>query len=78
MGTEKQTNCGGKSVMEALASTNGTCAAMASVTTRTGLSLTNVSTGINVRFDYYNNQAEDDSKYAWRVLAEYMPAANVT
>jgi hypothetical protein len=78
LGTEGQTNCGANSVRDALASTTGTCVSLESVTTKTGVTLQMVRTGINARHDYWTNQAKDDDNVPWRQQDEFMPAANVT
>ena len=77
-GTEGQTNCGASTVKEALASTNGTCVSMELATTKTGVDLQMVRTGINVRFDYWAPQAKDTGHNRWRNQDKFMPAANVT
>ena len=46
-----RTNCGASSVKDALASTAGTCVGLERATTKTGVDLQMVRTGINVRFD---------------------------
>ena len=78
LGTEGNSNCGGSSVRDALASTTGTCIGAESVTTKTGVTLQMVRTGINARQDYWTNQAKDDDNVPWRQQDEFMPAANVT
>ncbi len=74
-GTENNDNCGGGDVMEALASTTGQCARL--VTTKTGATLSQVRTGINVRFDFFTQQAKSNG-VPWRDLDKFAPAANVT
>ncbi len=78
LGTEGNTNCGGGSVRDALASTTGTCIAAESVTTKTGVTLEMVRTGINARSDYWTVQAKDDNNVPWRLQDRFQPAANVT
>ena len=70
-------NCGGKETAEGLASTKGNCVGLASMTVKPGVTLSAIRAGINVRLDYYTNQAKSDGN-DWRELAKYMPAANVT
>ena len=77
-GTEGQTNCGASTVKVALASTTGTCVSMEQATTKTGLDLQMVRTGINVRFDYWTAQAKDTGNNRWRNQDIYVPAPNVT
>ncbi len=77
-GTEGQTNCGASTVKEALASTDGTCISMELATTKTGVDLGMVRTGINVRFDYWTAQAKDTGNNRWRNQDKFVPAANVT
>ncbi len=78
LGTEGNTNCGASSVKDALASTTGTCLGLESVTTKTGVNLQMVRTGINARMDYWGAQAKDNGNNPWRQQDEYMPGANVT
>jgi len=77
-GTEDQTNCGASAVKDALASADGTCVGMEAATTKTGVDLQMVRTGINVRFDYWTPQAKDNGNNAWRNQDKFVPAANVT
>jgi Flp pilus assembly protein TadG len=77
-GTEGATNCGGGAVKEALASTTGTCISLELTTTKTGVTLEMVRTGLNARFDYWTPQAKDSGNNRWRDRDEFMPAANVT
>ncbi len=77
-GTEGATNCGGSAVKESLASTTGTCISLELTTTKTGVTLEMVRTGINARFDYWTPQAKDSGNNRWRDRDEFMPAANVT
>ncbi len=77
-GTEGATNCGGGAVKDALASTTGTCISLELTTTKTGVTLEMVRTGINARFDYWTPQAKDSGNNRWRDRDEFMPAANVT
>jgi Flp pilus assembly protein TadG len=77
-GTEGATNCGGSAVKDALASTTGTCISLELTTTKTGVTLEMVRTGINARFDYWTPQAKDTGNDRWRDRDEFMPAANVT
>jgi hypothetical protein len=77
-GTEGQTNCGANSVKSALASTTGTCVGMELATTKTGVDLGMVRTGVNVRFDYWTPQAKDAGNNRWRNQDIFVPAANVT
>ena len=70
-------NCGGKETAEGLASTKGNCVGLASMTVKPGVTLSAIRAGINVRLDYYTNQAKSDGE-AWRTKPKYMPAANVT
>ena len=77
-GTEGQSNCGASTVKVALASTTGTCVNMELATTKTGLDLQMVRTGINVRFDYWTSQAKDTGNNRWRNQDKFVPAANVT
>ena len=77
-GTENQTNCGGKAVKDALASTNGTCVSRTNATTKTGVTLQMVRAGINARQDYWMAQAIDENDVPWRQQDIFVPAANVT
>jgi Flp pilus assembly protein TadG len=77
-GTEGATNCGASAVKDALASTAGTCVGLERATTKTGVDLQMVRTGINVRFDYWTPQAKDNTNIAWRGQDIFVPAANVT
>ncbi len=77
-GTEGANNCGGSAVKDALASTTGTCISLELTTTKTGVTLEMVRTGINARFDYWTPQAKDSGNNRWRDRDEFMPAANVT
>ena len=77
-GTEGANNCGGSAVKDALASTTGTCISLEQTTTKTGVTLEMVRTGINARFDYWTPQAKDTGNNRWRDRDEFMPAANVT
>ncbi|MCH9053398.1 MAG: hypothetical protein IIA72_20460 [Proteobacteria bacterium] len=77
-GTEGAANCGGSAVKDALASTLGTCISLELTTTKTGVTLEMVRTGINARFDYWTPQAKDSGNDRWRDRDEFMPAANVT
>ena len=77
-GTENQTNCGGSAVKDALASTAGICVSRTNATTKTGVTLQMVRTGINARQDYWMSQAIDDNDVPWRQQDIFMPAANVT
>ncbi len=77
-GTEGETNCGGDAVKDALASTTGTCISYELATTKTGVTLQMVRTGVNARFDYWTPQAKDSGNNRWRDRDEFMPAANVT
>ena len=70
-------NCGGSETAEGLASTKGNCVGLASMTVKPGVTLSAIRAGINVRLDYYTNQAKSDGD-AWRTKPKYMPAANVT
>ncbi len=74
-GTEKNNDCGGNSVRDALASTVGHCAVL--VTTKPGATLSAVRTGINARFDYFTEQAKSDNNIPWREQEKFTPAANV-
>lgn len=76
-GTEGQSNCGASSIAANLASTTGTCMRRRSMTTKTGVTLQMVRTGINARFDWWLPQAKDDSG-AWRFQDAFKPAVNVT
>ncbi|MCZ6482100.1 MAG: hypothetical protein O6757_02475, partial [Alphaproteobacteria bacterium] len=58
--------------------TTGTCINMELTTTKTGVTLQMVRTGINARFDYWTAQATDTGNNRWRDRDEFMPAANVT
>ena len=78
LGTEGQTNCGASTVRDALASTTGTCVGLGKVTTKTGVDLQMVRTGINARQDYWTTQAKDDDNVPWRQQDLFQPAANVT
>ncbi len=78
LGTENDPNCGASSVKDALASTAGTCIGLQSVTTKTGVNLQMVRTGVNARFDYWTSQAKDNGNNPWRQQDKFMPAANVT
>jgi Flp pilus assembly protein TadG len=78
LGTESQQNCGGSSVRDALASTAGTCISAETVTTKTGVTLEMVRTGVNARSDYWAVQATDDNNVPWRQQDRFQPAANVT
>ncbi len=78
LGTEGQTNCGASTVRDALASTTGTCVGLGKVTTKTGVDLQMVRTGINARQDYWTTQARDDDNVPWRQQDLFQPAANVT
>ena len=78
LGTENDTNCGANSVRDALASTTGTCIGLESVTTKTGVNLQMVRTGMNARFDYWTSQAKDNGNNPWRQQDKFIPAANVT
>ncbi len=78
LGTESQQNCGGSSVRDALASTTGTCISADTVTTKTGVTLEMVRTGVNARSDYWTFQATDDDNVPWRQQDRFQPAANVT
>jgi Flp pilus assembly protein TadG len=77
-GTESQTNCGAEAVKDALGSADGTCVGMERATTKTGVDLQMVRTGINVRFDYWTAQAKDNTNIAWRSQDIFAPAANVS
>ena len=77
-GTEGAANCGGSAVKDALASTTGTCISLELTTTKTGVTLEMVRTGLNARFDYWTPLAKDSGNHRWRNRDEYMPAANVT
>ncbi len=77
LGTEDNSNCGGSSVRDALASTTGTCISAEPVT-KTGVTLEMVRTGINARSDYWTTQATDDDNVPWRLQDRFQPAANVT
>ncbi len=70
-------NCGGSETAEGLASTKGNCVGLAKMTVKPGVTLSAIRAGINVRLDYYTNQAKSDGN-DWRTLPKYMPAANVT
>ncbi len=70
-------NCGGSETAEGLASTKGNCVSRASMTVKPGVTLSAIRAGINVRLDYYTNQAKSDGE-KWRTKPKYMPAANVT
>ena len=70
-------NCGGKETAEGLASTKGNCVGLAKMTVKPGVTLSAIRAGINVRLDYYTNQAKGDDG-VWRTNRKYMPAANVT
>ncbi len=76
-GTEGQTNCGAKDIAANLASTTGTCVRRRAMTTKTGVTLQMVRTGINARFDWWLAQAKDDNG-DWRDQDFYQPAVNVT
>lgn len=76
-GTEGQTNCGGSGVAGSLASTTGTCMRRRAMTTKTGVTLQMVRTGVNARFDWWLPQAKDDNGN-WRDQDIYKPAVNVT
>ncbi len=78
LGTENDTNCGANSVRDALASTTGTCIGLESVTTKTGVNLQMVRTGMNARIDYWTAQAKDNGNNPWRQQDKFIPAANVT
>ena len=77
-GTEGESNCGASSIKVALASTDGTCVGMDRATTKTGVDLQMVRTGINVRFDYWTPLAKDNTNDPWRNQDKFVPAANVT
>lgn len=76
-GTEGQTNCGAGDISKNLASKFGTCVRRTSMTTKTGVTLQMVRTGINARFDWWNSQAKDENG-SWRYQDAYAPAVNVT
>ncbi|MCH8198062.1 MAG: hypothetical protein IH904_08265 [Proteobacteria bacterium] len=77
-GTENQTNCGGKAVKDALASTTGICVSRTNATTKTGVTLQMVRAGINARQDFWMSQAIDENDVPWRQQDIFVPAANVT
>jgi hypothetical protein len=70
-------NCGGSETAEGLASTKGNCVGLANMTVKPGVTLSAIRAGINVRLDYYTNQAKSDGN-DWRDMGKYLPAANVT
>ena len=70
-------NCGGSETAEGLASTKGNCVGLAKMTVKPGVTLSAIRAGINVRLDYYTNQAKSDGN-DWRDMGKYIPAANVT
>ncbi len=79
-GTEGESNCGGDAIKSSLASTTGTCVNSEVATTKTGVTLSMVRTGINARFDYWTPQATDTGSPdgRWRNNDDFVPAANVT
>jgi hypothetical protein len=72
------TNCGGSNVAESLASDTGTCINPEALTTKTGVTLGQVRTGINARFDYWFPQASFGGGNHWRDSDLFPPAVNVT
>ncbi len=74
-GTEGDSDCGGNAVRDALASNVGECARL--VTTKSGATLSAIRTGINVRLDYFTQQAKTNG-VPWRDLDKFVPAASVT
>lgn len=70
-------NCGASSIGENIASVDGTCVASRSMSMKPGVSLQQVRTGINARFDWWSPQAKD-ALGDWRRQARYVPARNVT
>jgi hypothetical protein len=72
------TNCGGADVAELLASEEGTCINPDGLTTKTGVTLGQVRTGINARFDYWFPQASFGAGNHWRDSDSFPPAVNVT
>ncbi len=92
-GTENDPKCGAGQIRDALGSTVGTCVGAGLVTTKTGVNLQMVRTGINARQDYFTQQARTKDGGAgtlpWRQLdgsldadgnptPDFTPAANVT
>ena len=78
VGTEEKEPCGAGYIRDALASTTGTCVGVGLVTTKTGVDLQMVRTGINARHDYFTPQARTDDHVPWRQQDAFTPAANVT
>ncbi|MFA7430339.1 MAG: pilus assembly protein TadG-related protein [Rhodospirillaceae bacterium] len=76
-GTEGVSNCGAKDIAANLASNTGTCVRRRGMTTKTGVTLQMVRTGINARFDWWLPQAKDDNGN-WRDQDFYQPAVNIT
>jgi len=75
--TEGEANCGGASIADSLASAFGTCMRRSGLTSKTGVTLQMVRTGVNVRFDSYSSQASNKDG-SWRSLPGFHPAVNVT
>ncbi len=78
LGTEEKVPCGAGYVRDSLASTTGTCVGLEFVTTKTGVDLQMVRTGINARQDFFTPQARTSDNVPWRQQDLFVPAANVT
>ncbi len=78
LGTEENEPCGAGYVRDSLASTTGTCVGLEFVTTKTGVDLQMVRTGINARHDFFTPQAKTGDNVPWRQQDAFTPAANVT
>ena len=78
LGVDGAGNCGGSNVAEALASEGGTCIDPDGLTTKTGVTLGQVRTGINARMDYWFPQASSGGGNHWRFSESFPPAVDVT
>ena len=78
IGVDGAGNCGGSAVAEMLASDTGTCIDPGELTTKTGVTLGQVRTGINARFDYWFPQASFGGGNHWRFSESFPPAVDVT
>ncbi len=78
LGMEEEQNCGGNTVKTSMASVDGSCFRADLTTTKTGVTLSSVRTGLNARIDSWSEQARDPVNGEWRRNDKFTPAVNVT